>query len=70
MDWNDELDEDLAQAFTEFLSELPELKEITLPRCFLPTKTSKITVVCGFAYASLQAFAAVIYVVATDEVTG
>ena len=66
LDWDEELPQDLKLKFREFLEELPQLQEIKVPRCFLPSWNSKITEVCGFADASEKAYAAVIYIVATS----
>ena len=57
---------DIEEEFKELLEDLPKLKEIKIPRCFLSTRDAKITEICGFADASNSAYAAVCYIISED----
>ena len=48
------------------LSELDQLHNLTLPRCFLKSAESKITELAIFADASSKAYAAVVYVISVN----
>ena len=49
-----------------FLSELDQLQDLTLPRCFLKSAESRIVEIATFADASSKAYAAVVYVISVD----
>ena len=67
IDWDTELTEDLTAKHVQWRSELPILKNITLPRCYFSPAVSTSTQLHGFSDASEIAYAASVYLRATYE---
>ena len=62
LDWDDELDAEEQEQWEDWLKELPELKNISIPRCMRPTSDEALTrELHVFCDASEGAFGAVAY---------
>ena len=62
IDWDTPLGEEFAELHVQWREELPILKDITLPRCYFTMHEKVLVELHGFADASAQAYAAVVYV--------
>jgi len=60
LDWDTPLPENLSTAWNQFLTELPTIHKVTLPR-FINVQSYSDIQLLGFADASLKGYAATIY---------
>ena len=66
LDWDENLPENISKQWSQFRKALPALADVTIPRWVESLESSNIEFHC-FADASERAYAAVIYVVITNE---
>ena len=62
IDWDTPLGVEFAEQHIQWRKELPILRDITLPRCYFSVAQKSSVELHGFADASTQAYAAVVYV--------
>ena len=67
LSWDQQLDQDLNERFTEFLQELPKLESIKVNRCLLATPKSKVVEVFAMGDASMNAYSTCVYLITQDE---
>ena len=65
LDWDEPVSEDQASKHQIWRSDLPVLKEVHLPRCYTRAEAPSSLQLHGFADASCNAYAAVVYLRAT-----
>ena len=69
LEWDDPLDSDIEQEWSSWKSELLQLKDVTIPRWFGTSVTSKsIVELHGFGDASPRAYGAAVYIRVIDNV--
>lgn len=61
LSWDDPLPSELSDSWSSFVSELPVLSQLKVPR-FMSTYAQQRCVLCGFCDASERGYAAVIYI--------
>ena len=64
--WDDPLEGQLLEEAKLFLSELPRLQDIRLPRCFLQTPESEIKEIAVTCDASIKAYSAMVFLITVD----
>ena len=64
-DWDDPISDEQASRHRRWREELPQLKEVQLPRCYFGKEKPSSIQLYGFADASQDAYAAVVYIRAT-----
>ena len=67
LQWDEPLPPDLQEQFEEFTLELPQLENISIKRCILPTPKSKLIELVTYADASAEAYGAACYAITEDE---
>jgi Pao retrotransposon peptidase/Family of unknown function (DUF5641)/Integrase zinc binding domain len=67
LDWDDELSKEDATEWTDYRTQLNELRQIEVPRRILPATQLKSIKLLGFCDASMSAYGACIYVYCVDS---
>uniref|UniRef100_A0A2S2R014 Uncharacterized protein n=1 Tax=Sipha flava TaxID=143950 RepID=A0A2S2R014_9HEMI len=63
--WDENLPNDILKPWTQFVTDLPELQRVRIPR-FVHTRRGLRCVLCGFCDASERGYAAVVYIKSLD----
>jgi len=58
--WDDKLPSEIAESWSLFISELPSLSSVRVPR-FVETQSGSTYLLCGFCDASVRGYAALVY---------